>query len=218
MDPYQLEKLVAEIWEEQGYQTNVRTASGDRGIDVEATKTKPFDERVLIQVKRYTGGNKVGSDEVRKYSTLKNQESNADVIVLVATSDFTTPAEKLATDLNVKTIDGDELAGLVYEHFDKIKNVFSNLNAESEQEAPSDFYPGQEERPSHPFDTTPSMTEPIKNHDHFQICRICKKTDSIWYTEGGDAGELLKCNSCGTLWGKKGWLFKTWQILKEGNR
>lgn len=218
MDPYQLEKLVAKIWEERGYQTNVRTASGDRGIDVEAIKTKPFDERVLIQVKRYTGGNKVGSDEVRKYSTLKNQESNADVIVLVTTSDFTTPAETLATDLNVKTINGNELSRLTHKYFDEIGNSFPELNTESNEEAPSDVHSEREERPSHPFDTTPSMTEPTKNHGHYQTCSVCKKTNSIWYTKGDSAGELLKCDSCGTLWCKKGWLFKTWQIIKEGNR
>jgi len=219
IDPYQLEKLVAEIWEKQGYQTNVRNSSADRGIDVEATKEKPFNQRILIQVKRYKGENNIGSEEVRKYSTLKNQGSNSDMIVLVTTSDFTAPAEELAADLNVKIIDGDELSELVCDYFNEIKDKFPEICSEIKQDASKVHNSESEEKATHPFDVmTPNMTKPTKEHRHFKTCSVCNEYDSIWYTKGGNSGKLLKCGSCGTIWRKTGLLFKTWEMKKEGRK
>ncbi|GGL33420.1 hypothetical protein GCM10009037_16330 [Halarchaeum grantii] len=105
MDPYEFEELVAEIWELQGYETTVRKGSGDRGIDVEAEIQTPVPQKVLIQAKRYSEGNKIGSEEVRKYATLYQQVSDTDTVVIVTTGDFTAEARRLADDLRVKIVD-----------------------------------------------------------------------------------------------------------------
>jgi hypothetical protein len=109
MDDYDFEEFVAEAWTRLGWSTTVTQGSADRAIDILAKKHHPFAQKQLIQVKRYAEGNKVTSDQVRKYSTLKNQEENVDMVAIVTASSFTKPASKLAADLNVKTVDGESL-------------------------------------------------------------------------------------------------------------
>ena len=123
IDPYDFEKLVAEVWELLGYQTTVRKGSGDRGVDIEATKLEPFQQKVLIQTKRYTGNNKIGSQEVRSYATLYQQISDADTVVIVTTGRVTSEAKALAKNLNVKLIDGDSFVDSVINHIDDINTV-----------------------------------------------------------------------------------------------
>lgn len=238
IDPYQFEKVVAEIWELQGYRTTVRQESGDRGIDIEAVQETPFDQRVLIQAKRYAQSNKVGSDEVRTYATLYQQVPDADTVVIVTTSRFTREAKKLAQDLNVKAVDGSDFADLVREYHTEIDSF--DLTSDRKNTAETSYSGGDSsetddsdgktdgvsgnkssldigEGETHPFDITPSMVEPTQDHEHRQGCSVCGANNSIWYTEGSNSGELLKCDSCGTLWGKKGLIFKSWKILKEGD-
>lgn len=113
MDEYEFEKLVADVWSERGWSTTVTTGSNDRGIDVIAEKHNPFSQKQLIQAKRYSSGNKVGSPEIQQYSSLRQQESDVDAIIVISTSSFSKQAQRTAEDLNVKTINGDEFAKLI---------------------------------------------------------------------------------------------------------
>jgi DNA-directed RNA polymerase subunit M/transcription elongation factor TFIIS len=224
MGPYQFEKLVAEVWETQGFQTNVRKGSGDRGIDVEAQKSTPFDQRVLIQAKRYTGDNKLGSKDVREYATLYQQVDNVDTVAIVTTGDVTREAEILASDLNVKIVDGYDIAEMVAESSEDIDNFNPNSEFNPAHKNIKDTGTPDNEEPvtSHPFDMGPSMTEPITDHEHKQKCSICGSKNSIWYSKKqSNDEELLKCSSCGTLWGReqKGLIFKSkgdWEIYSKG--
>lgn len=112
MDPYDFEELVGEVWEKKGYETHVRQGSQDRAIDVEAARG---GERVLIQAKRYSSGNKVGADEVRKYATLWQQEPDASRIILVTTNTFTSEAKRIAAEQNVSIIGGSGFADMMEE-------------------------------------------------------------------------------------------------------
>lgn len=114
LDPYAFEEFVADLWSRQGYDTHVTTASRDRGIDVVATKEKPYRQKVVIQTKRYAPQNKVGTREVQQYNSIRRQ-ADADVVVIVTTSTFTAGAADLADQLNVKRVDGDRLAEIVRE-------------------------------------------------------------------------------------------------------
>lgn len=109
IDPYEFEKLVAEIWRNYGYDCEVTSGSGDKGIDIIATRSAPVSEVNIIQAKRYSSDNKIGSKEVREYATLRQQE-DADKVILVTTSEFTDPARDLAESLEVDIINGRELA------------------------------------------------------------------------------------------------------------
>lgn len=106
MDPFEFEKLVASLWEKKGYRTTIKDQSHDRGIDIEAKKG---DTKELLQVKRYNSENRVGSNEVRMYSTLYNQESNVDKVVIITSGEFTEPAKSLSEDLNIELVDGEML-------------------------------------------------------------------------------------------------------------
>lgn len=112
MDPYDFEALVAEVWEAKGYDTHVRQGSQDRAIDVEAVKDS---ERVLIQAKRYSSDNKVGSEDVRKYATLWQQEPSASQIILVTTSTFTSEAKKVAAEQNLGLVNGENFLEMMEE-------------------------------------------------------------------------------------------------------
>lgn len=106
MDRFEFEKLVAAMFEKKGHTTTVTPKSGDKGIDIECEK----EGRVtLIQAKRNSSRNKIGSQEIRNYRTLYEQRDDADRVVVVTTGYFTAPAKELAADLTVEIIDGEDL-------------------------------------------------------------------------------------------------------------
>lgn len=113
MDEFEFENLIADLWEAQGWETEVEQQTGDAGIDVRGRKTSPYDRKVLIQAKRYGESNSVGSPAIQQYSALKRQEPDADEVIVVATSHFTDSAQDRASELNVKLIDGDQLVELI---------------------------------------------------------------------------------------------------------
>lgn len=117
MDEFEFEHLIADLWREQGWEADVEQQSGDAGIDVRARKQKPYPKKVLIQAKRYSDDNPVGGRDIQQYSALHRQEPNVDEVIVVTTGHFTNPAEDRARDLNVKTLDGDDLVNLI-DHLD----------------------------------------------------------------------------------------------------
>lgn len=113
LDPYEFEKLVAALWESKGYDTIVRTESGDRGVDVEAEKG---GYKEIIQAKHYDENNNIGSQAVRKYATLYQQIPTANSVVIVTTSGFTNQASKLAEDLKVEIVNRKDLLDQLQEY------------------------------------------------------------------------------------------------------
>lgn len=108
MGSYEFEELVADIWSNLGWLTEVTSASADAGVDIVAKKSDPVQEKALIQAKCYSKGNKVTSKEIQQYSSLKKQE-NGDKVIVVTSSSFTKDAKQRAKDLNVKTVNGEKL-------------------------------------------------------------------------------------------------------------
>ncbi len=113
MDDFAFETFVAALWARRGWQTEVEQQSGDAGVDVRAVTDQPYRRKALIQAKRYRRGNNVGGPSVQQYAALRQQEDNVDEVVVVTTSDFTDPARQRARELNVKLVDGDDLAAMV---------------------------------------------------------------------------------------------------------
>lgn len=113
LEASQFERFLAAIWDRRGWETDVTTESRDRGVDVVVTRNNPYQEKKLIQAKRYRAGNRVGSPEIREYNSLKDQEENVDQVLIVTTSDFTEDARSIANKLNVKCIDGPTLVQIV---------------------------------------------------------------------------------------------------------
>lgn len=113
MDSYSFETLVADLWQLQGWTTNVTNESGDMGIDVVAEKNDPIPQKQLIQAKRYQNGNTIGSSKIQQYSSLRQQEPGVDSVAVVTTSSFTNQGQEIADQLNVKLVDIDLLCEIV---------------------------------------------------------------------------------------------------------
>jgi len=116
INPYEFEHFVGDLWEEEGWNTTVSQESNDQGVDVIADKSGTIDQRLAIQAKRYSEGNKVGRPKVQQYHSLKQQDTSADAAVVVTTSGFTKDARLWAHDHNVKLVDGDDLVDMVEKH------------------------------------------------------------------------------------------------------
>ena len=123
IDPYEFEELVADLWESKGYTTNVRKKSGDKAVDIDAERG---GRKEVIQVKRYSDGNKIGSEEVRKYATLY-QQTDANQVVLVTSGQFTSSARELADDLGVEIVDGRELSHQLSQNSISIRGSSTDL-------------------------------------------------------------------------------------------
>lgn len=116
LTPYEFEQFVADLWDARGWETTVTTESNDRGIDIIATRQRPFSERQLIQVKQYSKENPVSSPEVQQYSSLKHQENNVDSVIIVTSSRLSKQAKEVAEKLNVKIVNFDALYKLIVEN------------------------------------------------------------------------------------------------------
>jgi hypothetical protein len=116
MDPYEFEHFVADLWERIGWETTVSTASADKGVDITARKSEPYEQLLLIQAKRYGPNTTVGSPDVQQYASLRQQFENVDKVLIVTTNGYSRQAREIAENLNVKLIDGDGLVELINEY------------------------------------------------------------------------------------------------------
>jgi len=205
IDPYDFEQLVADVWEAKGYDTTVRSKSGDEGIDVEAEKT---GYKEVIQAKRYNISNKLGSEDIRFYATLYQQEPEANSVVIVTSSEFTDEGRVLADKLKVDTFNGDELISEIQEYNVELTSVFNQ-----EQSNSTDSFDSKHNSSSSPqsFDHPFGYThQGVRKSDLFGLtCPVCSSQDSIWATPSVNTGTRHKCSSCNTKWRQikdtKGW-------------
>ena len=116
MDAYEFEYFVADLWTQMGWETEVSSAAGDKGVDVIARQSMPYDQLLLIQAKRYGPNTTVGSPDVQQYASLRQQFEDVDKVLIVTTNEFTQQARETADQLNVKLIDGERLVHLIEQH------------------------------------------------------------------------------------------------------
>jgi hypothetical protein len=119
LSPDEFESLVASVWSAMGWTTEITSSTQDRGIDIIAQKSGVVSEKLVIQAKCYSDENNVGRPEIQQYNTLKQQEQDADTVIVVTSSGFTAEALSLKDDLDVKYVDGEELAEAVIEYLPK---------------------------------------------------------------------------------------------------
>jgi len=113
-----LEHLVQELMECEGYKSEVKakTAFQFGDADVYADKSDKFQEtKILIQVKHHSGyTNDWGLkqlDEIKKGEEYKDHK-----FILVTSADISNDVRKLADDLGIVAIDGNELADWIFDH------------------------------------------------------------------------------------------------------
>jgi hypothetical protein len=209
MDPYEFEKLVAELWEEMGYRATVTSGSGDRGIDIEARKKDPFHQLQLIQVKRHSDANRIGSSIIRNYSTLYSQRNDADIVAIVTTGQFTSDAIDLAEDLGVRTMAGDTLCELLLQEIGS-KKLVDKL--EIETETGTEKSPESTDRnPADCFYCDRSFQDDSARQDHIRDVHD-GGSDDIEHEETWEekvtSGDKIKCPECQALFNQEAELEK----------
>lgn len=146
IEPYEFEEFVAELWELQGWDTTTTQSSNDRGVDVVAEKEDGIvNQKLAIQAKRYSQGNKIGRDDVQQYYSMKVQDADADAAVVVTTSSFTAPAEKWASEHNIKLVDSTDILDVLEE-----QNAQSLLDEYAPSIENTDLDPGATEEKTRP--------------------------------------------------------------------
>ena len=89
LTPRGFEEYVADLWRARGYECRLTSRSRDSGVDVIAEKS---EERVLIQVKRYSDCD-VGIETVQRVAgLLVDEEFEASKVLVVTTAGFTADA------------------------------------------------------------------------------------------------------------------------------
>jgi restriction system protein len=109
----EFEKVIATLLERMGFHAQMTKASGDGGIDIEATLDKAIvGGRYLFQCKRYGTDNLVGAPLVRDFYGAVMAE-RAVKGIFITTSGFTSQAREFAEKVGLELIDGVQLQRLL---------------------------------------------------------------------------------------------------------
>jgi restriction system protein len=108
LTPEEFEEAIAALCEHDGCTAvEVVGGAGDLGADVLAAA--PDGSRIVIQCKQYGAAHRVGSQDLQRFGGTCFTVHEADVAVLVTTSDFTAPALEYAEQCGIVCVDGEAL-------------------------------------------------------------------------------------------------------------
>ncbi|KUL64164.1 restriction endonuclease [Streptomyces sp. NRRL S-1521] len=109
LDPDGFEDAIAELCVRDAC-LDVEVVGGACDLGADVVAVTPDGRRIVIQCKRYGDANKVGSQDLQRFGGTCFTVHEADVAVLVTTSDFTAPALEYAEQCGIVCVDGAELA------------------------------------------------------------------------------------------------------------
>ena len=125
--PTELENIIANMYGRLGYRIiEVTPPSGDRGADI-VLKRKNI--KYVVQVKKYSQENKVGTPDLQKLQGAK-EEYRTNGMKIVTTGFFSSFALDYAHRHRIETIDGDELLILMYKSYKRDNKFYNNKNTE----------------------------------------------------------------------------------------
>ncbi|MFG3721570.1 restriction endonuclease [Streptomyces massasporeus] len=108
LTPEEFEEAIAALCERDGCSdVEVVGGAGDLGADVLAVT--PDGRRIVVQCKRYDESHRVGSQDLQRFGGTCFTVHEADVAVLVSTSDFTAPALEYAEQCGILCVNGETL-------------------------------------------------------------------------------------------------------------
>ncbi|MEV0124299.1 restriction endonuclease [Streptomyces sp. NPDC050703] len=108
LDPDGFEQAVAELCVRDAC-LDVEVVGGACDLGADVVAVTPDGRRIIIQCKRYGDTNKVGSQDLQRFGGTCFTVHEADVAVLVTTSDFTVPALEYAEQCGIVCVNGAEL-------------------------------------------------------------------------------------------------------------
>jgi len=112
----EFERLIVNLLNSMGFTAAMTKASGDGGVDIEATLEQPIvGGRYLFQCKRFAPEALIGSPTLREFYGALVADRKAVKGVFITTSGFTVQAREFAKNLPIELIDGEELARLISE-------------------------------------------------------------------------------------------------------
>lgn len=109
MDDKQFEHGLAALCKRDGCR-DVQVVGGANDLAADVLLRTPDGRRMLIQAKRYTPTNKVGSPDVQCVGGTYSVVHGADVAAVVTTSTFTPAARSYAKRAGIRLYDHDDLA------------------------------------------------------------------------------------------------------------
>ncbi|MFF6914056.1 restriction endonuclease [Streptomyces sp. NPDC012466] len=108
LTPEEFEEAIAALCARDGCSgVEVVGGAGDLGADVMAAT--PDGRRVVIQCKHYDPSHRVGSQDLQRFGGTCFTVHEADIAVLVCTSDFTAPAVEYADQCGIVCVDREGL-------------------------------------------------------------------------------------------------------------
>ncbi|MFH9705913.1 restriction endonuclease [Streptomyces luteogriseus] len=108
LTPQEFEEAIAALCERDGCSgVEVVGGAGDLGADVVAVT--PDGRRIVVQCKHYDESHRVGSQDLQRFGGTCFTVHEADVAVLVSTSDFTAPALEYAEQCGILCVNGETL-------------------------------------------------------------------------------------------------------------
>ncbi|WP_318841258.1 restriction endonuclease [Streptomyces sp. SS1-1] len=109
LDPDAFEQTVAGLCLRDGC-ADVEVVGGAADLGADVTAVTPDGRRLIVQCKRYCETSKVGSQDLQRFGGTCFTVHEADIAVVVTTSDFTAPALEYAERCGILCVNGDELS------------------------------------------------------------------------------------------------------------
>jgi restriction endonuclease Mrr len=118
LTPTEFERAVCNLLVAQGYRS-VRHSGGAGDLNADVTCESPQGQAVVVQCKRYSPHNLVGSPEVQTFVGMAQVHHKADRGIFVTTSGYTAHANELAKSNSdfITLIDGNTLAEMMRSAF-----------------------------------------------------------------------------------------------------
>ncbi|MCT9090703.1 restriction endonuclease [Streptomyces sp. ASQP_92] len=105
IDPLAFEDAVSRLCERDGC-SDVRVVGGAGDLGADVLATTPDGRRLVIQCKCYAPGHKVGSQDLQRFGGTCYAVHDAELAVVVTTSEFTDPALGYAEQCAILCFDG----------------------------------------------------------------------------------------------------------------
>ncbi len=116
IDPYEFERLIAELAEAMGYTAYLTPRSRDHGVDVFVESTDTLaNGKIVISAKRFN--HTVGPDHVRALESVV-RDQGAIKGILITTSQFGPESFRIARDKPLELVDGEQLQAWLSEYLD----------------------------------------------------------------------------------------------------
>ncbi|KXI70702.1 restriction endonuclease [Bacillus cereus group sp. MYBK77-1] len=124
LDPWQMQDLVAGLLQAMGYNVKVSKKGPDGGVDILAHKDAFGFEKPIIKVQVKHRKSTSGGPEVQQLLGAHPMDANS---LFVSTGGFTSQAESIARNNNVKLLDLEELVNSIVYWYDKMPNETRSL-------------------------------------------------------------------------------------------